>query len=360
MVKKQFKFNLRTKLILLIGLVLIFVLQVITIASSDNGLIAYWNFDNARNNTAEDSSGNKLTGYVNKLTWGVLGKVNYTLIFSGQGYIVMDDHDELDFDANDSFTISAWVKLDDQIGGYKSIVGKADIFSLNGYMLRHDQNGYLSMRIVGSENAQDANAIAKQDYRDDKWHHLVGVIDRANDTNTIYVDGLQRDQISTVKVGDLTNNSFFYIGALARGSVFKGFIDEVRVHDRALSLSEVRALYTQDCDCSDSFYSPGDLLQATNCYKVYYLNKNYQKKWIINQKVFDLYGNKVSDVIKVTSSELAAYPTVNLMRAIGHDKVYLISNDVKQWIKTAQEFESLGYQWEDIDDVLAEELAEYQ
>lgn len=350
MVKKYF----------LIVLILVFVLQATVIASSDNGLVGYWSFDNARDNIAEDSSGNDITGYVNRLVWGVLGQVNWTLMFDGNGYITMGDHQKLDFDANDSFTVSAWVKLDDQIGNYKAILGKASISSLNGYMLRHDQAGNLSMRIVGDEHAQDSNAIAKQDYRDGQWHHLVGVINRLDQTNTIYVDGLQKDQVSTTRVGDLTNDYFFSVGALDRaGITFKGFIDEVRVYNKALSLGEVSQLYAQDCNCTVNLYTPGDLLQATNDYKIYYLNKNDQKKWIINQNVFALYNNKQEDIIKVSVSELATYPTVYLMRAIGDDKVYLISEDVKKWIETAQEFENLGYQWRDVDNVLAEELAEY-
>lgn len=342
---------------LLAVLVFIFVLQINVTAYGDSGLVGYWKFDAVKDNIALDSSGNNIDGYVNKLLWGVLGRVNVTLLFDGKGYIAVGDNEKLDFDANDSFTVSAWVKLDDSISGYKAILGKASDSSLNGYMLRHDQDGNLSMRIVGSEHSNDSTSVAKQDYRDGQWHHVVGVIDRTNNTNTIYVDGVQKDQSSANHVGDLTNSYFFSIGALDRGNIiFKGLIDEVRVYDRALSSAEVRQLYTQDCDC----IVKGDLLQATDDYKVYYINKNSHKKWIINENVFNLYNNKWQDVIKVSPNALETYPTVKVIRAIGNDEVYEITGLTKQWIQTAQEFESLGYKWEDIDNVLVEELNEYQ
>jgi len=62
-------------------------------------------------------------------------------------------------------------------------------------MIRHSQNGNLAMTIEESDGNLQSNAIAKQDYRDNEWHNIVGVIDRKEKTNTIYVDGYKKDEI---------------------------------------------------------------------------------------------------------------------------------------------------------------------
>lgn len=333
--------------------------------SVNDGLIAYWSFEEIVGNITWDNSGNSNDGVVSKDLWEIPSKVGLGFVFNGDDYVDVGNRPSLNFDSTESFTISAWVKLDNSIEDWRVIAGKANTSSLNGYVLRHSTNGNLNMMIEDNgDDYSQSNAIAREDYRDDKWHHVVGVINRQDNTNTIYVDGIQKDQSNIDYVNDLINNYLFNIGSLGKtGLSFKGFIDEVRVYQKALSSDEITQLYNQDCECLDivpvQTYPAGSLLQATNSDEVYYINKKNQKKWIVNKNMFDLYNNKWEDVIEVEPQDLEQYPSVNLIKG-DNDKVYFIQEDTKQWIKTIEEFNQAGYDWNNINVVNSLELSEYK
>lgn len=334
-------------------------LAAFSAVGQSNGLIAYWNIEAGNNWRIEDVSGRDNHGYNNGALRGVSGQQGIALLFDGNDYVNMGDLKDLDFSAEDSFTLTAWVKLDEQVKNYAAILGKADDQCLNGYMLRHNTDGQLSMRIVGQSNSEDSHAIAQQDYRDGQWHQLAGVINRADQTNTVYVDGVQRNQVKIEKEIALSNNSHFNLGGLDKGNVpFKGLIDEVRIYQRALSGEEIQDLYQEDCPDCPTVYPAGSLLSARTSYKVYYINQRGEKKWIINQRVFDLYQNDWSDVISVEPGHLVNYPDVYLMKGFNQPEVYLIEGMSKRWL-SASEFAEKGYQWDKVDLVIPEELEEY-
>jgi|GEM_PF-2454178 len=356
------------KYIFISGLIFILIAGVLicignSIAKAETNLVAHWNFDEVTAWEAKDISGNDIHGYVGRALSGVAGQKNYSLFFDGNGdYVTMGHEEALDFGPEESFTLSAWAKLNDSINNYRAILSKASNSSVDGYILRHCQNGNLGMMIEASDNATEASAVANQDYRDNQWHHLVGVINRTENTNTVYVDGLQKAQVDISLIGDLRNSYYFNVGATNNGNnSFYGSIDEARVYNKALSATEIQELYSQDSGKSIviNVYGAGSLLQENNSYDVYYINKNGQRKLIINENVFNLYNNKWEDVIKVTTQELEQYPIVKLIRAYKNEKVYGIDKESKHWIETLAEFESWGYQWEDVSIVKIEELDEY-
>jgi len=274
------------------------------IASS--GLVAYWNFDNINGWKASDSSGNELHAYVGRALSGVAGKEGAGLLFDGvNSYTAVNDNSLLDFGVNDSFSISAWVKLNNDIKDWRVIVGKANNSSLDGYVLRHDQNGNLAMMIEERDGDHQSNAIANQDYRDGEWHHVIGVIDRQKEINIIYVDGYKKGESSIANLGSLVNDYNLNIGSLQQssGASFSGLIDEVKIYNKAFSSSEIQQSSGQQ------IYPHGSLLQANNSYKVYYINSKSEKDWIINEEVFEMYNNKWEDIIKVDSYVLEQYPT---------------------------------------------------
>ena len=78
------------------------------------------------------------------------------------------------------------------------------------------------------------------------WHHIVGIIS-GNDISALYIDGVSSAGAAATYAADsrvLTN--VLEIGSGVSGSEsFDGVIDEVRIYNRALSASEVQALYNQ-------------------------------------------------------------------------------------------------------------------
>lgn len=83
--------------------------------------------------------------------------------------------------------------------------------------------------------------------------------------------------------------------------------------------------------------------------RVYYITKRGFKKWIRNEEIFYSYqSNEWEDVVVVSPGDLDIYPEVDLIRHRGDYKVYKMEGDTKRWIKTAEVFATLGYDWNDI------------
>lgn len=331
-----------------------------------SGLVGYWDFDTPIDFQEDDHSGRGNHGYFTGGLWGIKGVIGYTVKFGGGDMLNMGDRADFDFDRLESFSLLAWVKLDEKVGDYRSIMGKASSESKDGYVLRTQTNGAFSMMIEASDSSREANAIANHDYRDGHWHLVVGVVDRNRQKVMIYVDGKKKQETEAEQVGNLNNEYHFNIGSLDRTAVwFKGLIDEAKVYRRALSAEEIEQEYQKHCASAGACFNvldehgAGSLLMSRENNKVYYINQKLQKKWIINPYVFDLYGNQWPDVKIVAEAELSAFETVNLMRAIRGERVYYISNTTREWIKTVQEFERRGFEWQDVDQVKMEELLAY-
>jgi len=92
--------------------------------------------------------------------------------------------------------------------------------------------------------------------------------------------------------------------------------------------------------------------------KVYVVGKGLIRH-IPNPKVFQSYGFKWEDIVTVSSTELKEYGQANLIRGIGQVKVYLIEKGQKRWIKTADVFKKLKYDWSKIAEVNDIELGVY-
>ncbi len=89
-----------------------------------------------------------------------------------------------------------------------------------------------------------------------------------------------------------------------------------------------------------------------------YVVKDGKKSWIKSAEEFNSKGYKWTNIVVTSPAAVAAFPddtgtpavsgAVALYRAEGDFKVYAVSNGVKQWIKTATEFNSKGYKWTNI------------
>lgn len=102
----------------------------------------------------------------------------------------------------------------------------------------------------------------------------------------------------------------------------------------------------------------GTLYRVDNKPEVYYVEKNLWRH-IPSVAVFNSYNFSWSDIAILPEGGLDAFTPANLYRLIGGTKVYKIANGKKTWIQTAAEFNAAGYDWNNIVEVNAEELAYY-
>jgi len=145
---------------------------------------------------------------------------------------------------SDSFTVMAWVKTEDRDGG-----------------IAHQHNGGSDGNFVfgvwrgnfrfGRSETVKSGGFDSWEISDGRWHHVVGMYDKAKKTVYHIVDGRlvkQYEELEPVSTKDIP----FVIGnENNRRYGLKGNIDEVRVYNRTVSKKEIAKLFKSSRPKSD-------------------------------------------------------------------------------------------------------------
>ena len=220
--------------------------ELVTPAAPDTAnLLAHYPFEG----NANDSSGNGLHGTITDGQIVSPGKVgNSAVQLSQAGYVDLGNPALLDFGTGD-WAVTAWFKTTmtgTEEGDRGAIYGNGG--DGNGghriaLILSESNEGAVSL--VCDDDATKEQAHSTSTTNNDEWHCVVG--QREGTSIRIFIDG-HLEASNTVEAdynlsGTSQHNA--YIGAItdnSSGSLFKsfkGFIDEVRIYDRALSTEEV-------------------------------------------------------------------------------------------------------------------------
>jgi hypothetical protein len=217
-----------------------------TITSQEVGLVAYWPLNEGTGTLANDVSGHGYAGtLINGPAW-TAGKLGLALAFDGLNDYVEVPH-ALALNAY-PLTVATWIKTTSATG-VRGIVNKYLGGSFNGWSLFLN-NGRLCAWYVRSPSDYVSNGsgcpFSLAGYNDGQWHHVVYVVDAF--AGRIYVDGVlkallawtgTRGPVSTTQPLHLGR----YPGAAGEAEYFPGLLDDVRIYGRALSGSEISALY---------------------------------------------------------------------------------------------------------------------
>jgi hypothetical protein len=218
------------------------VLTAAEIASSarlTGGLLASYALHEASGSRAADQVGGH-TLAVGRSGWGS-GFSGPALTFSGSGAAATTPGF---VGTGGSFSVSAWVLLDD-ISGWHTAVSQ-DGAHVSGFYLQYsaaDDAWAFSMLASDATSAVPARAVAPLPPRTGDWQHLVGVYDSSAGQLRLYVDGA-RAGTAAFRSGWASSGDFT-VGRGLFGSPadwFSGRIDQVRAWSRALSDSDVAAL----------------------------------------------------------------------------------------------------------------------
>ncbi len=101
------------------------------------------------------------------------------------------------------------------------------------------------------------------------------------------------------------------------------------------------------------------LLKARGYDEVYYLTESGMIRHLPSSQVFLSYDNKWEDIVEISSKELEVYPQNNLIYLAGDHKIYKLENNQKRWIKTAEAFNKLKFDWNQIAPVNLTEFDAY-
>ena len=170
------------------------------------------------------------------------GKVGQAFTFDGSGsYVNIPDSPLLDSFSN-SITVELWLKANDTSANsdWQGIVTKG-----NAAWAVQATSGAKTVSF-GMTGPSPSGVNGSRNVKDGQWHHVAGVY---NGTNIyLYVDGTL--DVSTPASGNIVQNSYpMTIGCNGQGVYgypgyfYNGSIDEVSLYHRALSASEIQAIY---------------------------------------------------------------------------------------------------------------------
>ena len=205
-------------------------------------LVAYYPF----NGNANDESGNGNDGDINEetdseptLTTDRFGNENSAYSFDGiNDFIVIDP----EFSYSNEISMGGWLKIDALSKGITIVSKRFGNFGGEDFQLYYEGPGdYKMVGILWGLSTERCRGTINS-VIDNDWHHYFFTYDGS--FMVMYIDGVINQTCTSS--GTVNNNNLnMRIGEDWYGNYGDGDIDEVRIYNRALSASEVQALYQQ-------------------------------------------------------------------------------------------------------------------
>lgn len=198
----------------------------------EDTILGIWLFDEDINKEVKDASGNGHDGQVVGNPKVVDGKFGKALSFSGSDKIEIP-HD--DVFTTPTFTLMAWVNVEDIATGWRMIVGKDAWPDRNYAMFVHQNNGRLHCAF-GTPALQDrGNFNSDGLIVDGSWHHVSFTYDKK--VRRAYIDG-ELDKEVALDIDPGTPQIPVIIGR----PPYKGLIDEVYIGNAAIEPEDVKTV----------------------------------------------------------------------------------------------------------------------
>jgi PKD repeat protein len=205
-------------------------ITVVPIGGRPGGPVAAYGFEEGTGTSAADLSGNGNSATINGASW-VSGKYGKGLSFDGTtGVVLVNDSATLDLTG--AMTLEAWVYPMAINGGWQSVIFKPmdPAFTSLSYVL-HGASRTTSVPSFATSGSS-ANLFGPAVLTANSWSHLAATYDGT--TMQLYVNGTQ--VASQPQTGGVTTST----EPLRIGMGWSGIIDEVRIYNRALPLSEIQ------------------------------------------------------------------------------------------------------------------------
>jgi len=215
-------------------------------APTKTGLVGAWTLDEGTGTKANDSSGTGNSGTLSGAvipTW-TTGKLGKALSFNGSSSYVSGGTN-LGMSGDFSGTASAWIKRGTGSSStFQSVfvAGSAATLQAFGLGINGNSDGDVTIQFNGGKGRYSAGGLIPIN----TWTHIAvtktaGAIES---TSHLFINGVEVAQSGGQTGTPNFVASLNYIGKWTTGGYeFKGLIDDVRVYNRALSATEIAALY---------------------------------------------------------------------------------------------------------------------
>ncbi|MCP5048518.1 MAG: LamG domain-containing protein [bacterium] len=191
---------------------------------------------------------------------------------SNNGYIDFGDVNVLDFLPTDAFSISAWVKMDsiNTAADYVVISKVSQVDQIGWKLMLIKESSYnfgAQFSFQQTQNSQQLVQLNNLEIQEGNWYHIIVTYDGTGYSGSQTIDpsalnvyvtphtantapisptliNLEQDLLASSNTG---HNGNFLIGAEINGSTrFEGYIDEVRIYNKALSASEINEVFQKE------------------------------------------------------------------------------------------------------------------
>ena len=223
----------------------------------DDGLVSYWKFGNVYTTTDLISSHNGTIVSALGYYTGCDGVANGTYNWAGNNYISVGDHTDFSFgnsSVDTAFSLSVWIRpYSTSTSGW---VCKRQDSTHREYYFYQDSNQHPTFNLVDeSTDALRISTAAGVTLVAGTWYHVVMTYTPTGNSTPengvkIYVNGVSKTITKTSSGGTYAAMenlvTVLCLGDLYPGSgtyAFGGQLDEARVYDVALTVTEVGLLY---------------------------------------------------------------------------------------------------------------------
>jgi PKD repeat protein len=201
--------------------------------SASNGLVAAYGFEEASGAMVADASGKGNHGTIKEAVRITTGKYGKALKFDGTNdWVTVNDSASLDL--SNGMTLEAWVYPLSQANGGNTVILKeapgAEVYALYS---EEDANLPVSYFNDGSYRG----VMGPRRLPANTWTHLVATYDTYY--QRLYVNGVEVAKSARNTLIKPSTGVLRIGGNSVWGEYFHGYIDEVRIYNRALAASEV-------------------------------------------------------------------------------------------------------------------------
>ncbi len=224
-----------------------------------NGLVGYWTMDGRTisGTSMTDQSGQGNTGTLVNTPTQVIGKIGQGLQFDGSSQYIDAGTPVMPTSA---FTLSGWIYPTSYASVQGQIISKGYDGSNTQWelILLNSGKAQIDTYVTPTQKGVTSSATIPLN----KWTYLTGSFDGT--TWRIYIN----DSLDSFNVqsGPVATGAKLDIGAVdiigTSGQYFPGKIDDVRIYNRALSLTEIRQLYNAGAVKLNVTRSSGNLSQG--------------------------------------------------------------------------------------------------
>jgi alpha-tubulin suppressor-like RCC1 family protein len=227
--------------------------------TDEAGLEAYYNFDERTGTIITDITSNGYNGTVT----GDVTRLNFLsqgLEFDGSDDKVVISHDSsYDFDTNDNFTTSLWIKVDPtQIDTTYTENAILSTYSSTTYpfSIRYNNQTHATapgtIRFLRNDGTNITELTSTTTFDDNQYHHIAFV--KNGSTIELYIDGAFDSSSTDITTNTTTNTSSITIGERSSDGIFDftGSIGNVSIWDIALNPTQIQNIMISSPNLSDT------------------------------------------------------------------------------------------------------------